>query len=174
LYNAHSYAGAEYAGALAWYGQGMRQRQKLQNQISQAPLSPVPGLLPTWAIVQDQKRPLLPWSNNKRTRRRGGENNNKLLLNGSPHPDPSVVGVLMPIQTSGFQSLKDSKTLKAVTATSSQLAAVMLPAARGLAYCKNMGIALRDLVEKNFAFLHVDKKQNNNDASSKQQLAAII
>jgi hypothetical protein len=139
LWAPRSYMGAEYTGALVWYAQYQ------QNQS-------IPGLIPTWAIiVRDESEatiatPLFRWQRRRQ-------------LDRYPHPDPSVLGVLMPlvhIQTASdliekYQS--SSVSAGRLWNTSQQLARALLPAAQGLAFVGSMGLAFRDLLPKNVGFL---------------------
>jgi len=127
LWRPRSYTGAEYTGALVWYAQ-----RKLNRT--------VPGLLPTFALIEDKKNPV----NSPAIRH---EN-----LERFPHPDPTVLGVVMPL----WSFRPASEILSGVDIkgySSSQLAKIMLPAAMGLEFVGSMGLAFRDLLEKNVGIL---------------------
>jgi hypothetical protein len=145
LWAPRSYMGAEYTGALVWYAQYQ------QNQS-------VPGLIPTWAIiVRDDSQTITTssWWWRRRRRRRPQH------LDRYPHPDPSVLGVLMPLvcMRTASDIIQEYHTTVTTTATgrlwntSQQLARALLPAAQGLAFVGNMGLAFRDLLPKNVGFV---------------------
>jgi hypothetical protein len=104
----------------------------------------VPGLLPTWAVIEDVKHPLYspPTTYHE--------------LGGYPHPDATIKGVIMPLwaftPVSTILSEKKSDTQRSTT-TAAELARVMLPAAQGLEFVGGMGVAFRDLLEKNVGIL---------------------
>jgi hypothetical protein len=128
-----SYLGAEYTGALLWYGlQQQRRNQQSQIQISEE------GILPTWAIiVQEGSSDVTKRSDNKGIHMR------------YPHTDPNIVGVVMPLRS--FRTVSDilNEDHAGSSWSSTRFASTMLPAARALQFAGHMGLAFRDLIEKN-------------------------
>jgi hypothetical protein len=120
LWNDASYIGGEYTGALVFH---------VARKLGQ----PFPrGLLPTWAIVvQDQ--PLWSW-------KRRSE------LQGSPHPDGRILGVLMPWQK--LEPIRPQLEQLNVSAA----ARMLLPAAEGLKFVSQIGLAFQDIIEGNIGF----------------------
>lgn len=126
LVRAKSFLRGEYTGALPWYAQVLSKHD------------PFPGLLPTWALITDETRPL---------RHRFVPHK---LLGGSPHPDASVLGVLMPIRP--FQSLDETAVPLPDNETDgvTSFARTFLPAAEGLQFVsEQLGLAFQDIAEKN-------------------------
>jgi len=129
FWSSRSYLGAEYTGALIWYAQWKSSAY-------------VEGLLPTWGVLVDPSR-----SDQKDNRQDAAK------LAGFPHPDPAVQGVFMPLQA----LTPASKVLDTVPYTGpssvAALAEIMIPAAQGLAFAGSLGLAFRDLIEKNVGLL---------------------
>ena len=128
----------EYLGALPWYAQ-----VKTGNYQK--------GLLPTYAIVEAKDRPLRQWVP-------------EFILRWfvsywvPPHPDRSVMGILMPLLK--FQDLeslfqkkieKDPKELKQFTGL--KIAKLMVSATEGLVYIHRMGLVYQDILPKNIGIL---------------------
>jgi hypothetical protein len=72
----------------------------------------------------------------------------------SPHPNRSILGVILPRSsfTPASKVLRLDDTSRFYS-TSIDLARVMIAAARGLEFAGSLGLAFRDLLEKNLGFL---------------------
>ena len=141
--------GGEYTASLATYAQYGR--------------TPEPGLVTTWALVQDRENPL-KLENSER---------------GSLHVfrDSSIIGIIMPLakMTLVEDWIKEKKLLDARS-----LARIMLPAARALQLLSEMGLETQDIhpgnigvtkadgVERGVIFdsTHMSVKPNHTCASS--------
>lgn len=120
-YNYNTFQGGEYTGALPWYAQ-------LETGNYQE------GLLPTWASVHTSpEEPMKHWLP-------------RSVTNSIPHPDPTAVGVIMPLRK--FAVL-ESMSASEKTWDSVSLARLFLPAAKGLELLSVMGLAFQDMMAKN-------------------------
>lgn len=120
-FNYNTFQGGEYMGALPWYAQ--METGNYQE-----------GLLPTWAMVHTSpEEPMKHWLP-------------RSFTNSIPHPDPTAVGVLMPLRTFAVLS---SMSVSEKTWDSVSLARLFLPAAKGLEFLTGMGLAFQDMVAKN-------------------------
>ena len=136
-----SYLGAEYTASMAFYAQ---RRAGIE----------IPGLLPTWAVVQDgldeEDSKAALWQ----------QLTHRFLL-GRPHTDVNVRGVLMPLRS--FDVLADinqeRKELELETSSryqdlsDTQLSSALLTAAQGLEFLNSLGLASQDMLSKNVGIL---------------------
>jgi hypothetical protein len=133
-----SFGGAEYTGALVHYAQQQERYHGAQRQ-QRYHDAPVPGLLPTWALLM---RPNSIW---QRLR-------SMVYFPGArAHDDPRVVGTIMPLRS--FQPLT-TVDRSSLTQSVASYVQSMLPAARGLDFVNNvLGLAYQDIKPKNVGLL---------------------
>jgi hypothetical protein len=125
LWNDASYLGGEYTGALVFHA--LLKSQQVGDH---------PGILPTWAMIQDTKYPLA-----SRLPRR--------WLQGSPHPDASFKGIIMPLMDFTPLDRLTQGQLSRLVQNTTYLAHMMLPAAKGLVFVNHLGLAFQDILRKN-------------------------
>ncbi|CAJ1956133.1 unnamed protein product [Cylindrotheca closterium] len=123
-----SYLGSEYMGGLPF---ASRRRMGV----------PTDGILPVWGVVY--KKGGLP------------SHSNHSEWIGRPHPDPEVIGIVLPLTkftplNSGdsiatvFDTL-DEKTLQYITKDVPRIVKTVLPAARALAHTAGLGLSLQGI-----------------------------
>lgn len=121
LWNAASYVGGEYTGALPFYAHHQEA---------------VEGLLPTWAVVEDRDHPQksrLPRS----------------WLAGAPHPDPAIKGVVMPYVADFVPLSKWRPNQHLSVVDNEDPLHLLVRAAKGLEYLHHMGLVVQDILPKN-------------------------
>ena len=125
LWNDASYLGGEYTGGLVF-----------QALLESHSVEKYPGIVPTWAMIHDTDNPV--WS---RLPRR--------WLQGAPHPDASLKGIVMPLMDYTPLNQLTKKQVARLAQNTTYLSHMMLPAAEGLVFVNHLGLAFQDILKTN-------------------------